>query len=156
MPSGQNLQSLALQRLLSGYASLRYDVLLPGWHTLELQVMNQGGVRTEKLWFNFVVDRVHWANFAGKNFTDRQRIKRKAQRWGKNYALCGNTRTLETTCIAKANACGICAEDLSATPCQGHAGRTRIDLVFEKVVTHVDAELTLANGVAGYGLMARL
>ena len=29
--------------------------------------------------------RVHWASFAGKNFTDRQRIKRKAQRWGKNY-----------------------------------------------------------------------
>ena len=47
--------------------------------------MNQGGVRSEKLWFNFVVDRVHWASFAGKNFTDRQRIKRKAQRWGKNY-----------------------------------------------------------------------
>ena len=47
--------------------------------------MNQAGVRTEKLWFNFVVDRVHWASYAGKNFTDRQRIKRKAERWGKNY-----------------------------------------------------------------------
>ena len=47
--------------------------------------MNQAGVRTEKLWFNFTVDRVHWASYAGENFTDRQRIKRKAQRWGKNY-----------------------------------------------------------------------
>ena len=47
--------------------------------------MNQGGVRTEQLWYNFTVDRVHWASFAGKNFTDRQRIKRKAERWGKNY-----------------------------------------------------------------------
>ena len=59
---------------------------LSGWNNIELQVMNQGGVRTEKLWFNFVVDRLHWASFAGRNFTDRQRIKRKAGRWGKNYA----------------------------------------------------------------------
>jgi len=32
--------------------------------------MNQAGVRTEKLWLNFTPDRVHWARFAGKNFTD--------------------------------------------------------------------------------------
>jgi len=48
-------------------------------------VMNQAGVRTEKLWLNFTVDRVHWASYAGKNFTDRQRIKRKAANWGRRY-----------------------------------------------------------------------
>ena len=47
--------------------------------------MTRGGVRTEKLWFNYTLDRVHWASYAGKNFTDRQRIKRKAQRWQKKY-----------------------------------------------------------------------
>jgi DNA adenine methylase len=47
--------------------------------------MNQAGVRTEKLWFNFVPDRVHWASYAGRNFTDRQRIKRKAGSWGRRY-----------------------------------------------------------------------
>ena len=47
--------------------------------------MNQGGVRTEKLWFNFTPDRVHWASYAGKNFTDRQRIKRKADSWARRY-----------------------------------------------------------------------
>ena len=47
--------------------------------------MNQAGVRTEKLWFNFAVDRVHWASYAGKNFTDRQRIKRKAANWARRY-----------------------------------------------------------------------
>lgn len=46
----------------------------PGWHA------------HEKLWLNCVVDCVHWASHAGKNFTERQRIKRKAERWGKNYA----------------------------------------------------------------------
>jgi len=55
------------------------------WRQLELQVMNQAGVRTEKLWFNFIPDRVHWARFAGKNFTDRQRIKRKAETWARRY-----------------------------------------------------------------------
>ena len=47
--------------------------------------MNQGGVRTGKLWFNFVPDRVHWARYAGRNFTDRQRIKRKVASWGERY-----------------------------------------------------------------------
>ena len=80
------LKTLPCAVIVSGYASALYEELLKGWNTLELQVMNQAGVRTEKLWFNFVVDRVHWASYAGKNFTDRQRIKRKAERWGKNYA----------------------------------------------------------------------
>lgn len=79
------LTTLPCHVILSGYASSLYDDLLPGWHSNALQVMNQAGVRTEKLWFNFTIDRVHWARYAGKNFTDRQRIKRKAQRWGKNY-----------------------------------------------------------------------
>ena len=35
-------------------------------------------VNTEVVWFNFAPDRVHWASYAGRNFTDRQRIKRKA------------------------------------------------------------------------------
>jgi hypothetical protein len=79
------LKSLPCQVILSGYPSTLYDDLLDGWRTLELQVMNQAGVRTEKLWFNFTPDRVHWASYAGKNFTDRQRVKRKAANWGKRY-----------------------------------------------------------------------
>ena len=47
--------------------------------------MNQAGVRTEKLWFNFIPERLFWARYAGKNFTDRQRIKRKAESWAKRY-----------------------------------------------------------------------
>ena len=79
------LRQLPCQVILSGYPSALYDQWLAGWNHLELQVMNQAGVRTEKLWFNFTVDRVHWASFAGKNFTDRQRIKRKASRWAQRY-----------------------------------------------------------------------
>ncbi len=79
------LKTLPCNVILSGYPSTLYDDLLEGWHSLELQVMNQGGVRTEKLWHNFQIDRVFWASFAGKNFTDRQRIKRKAANWGNTY-----------------------------------------------------------------------
>ncbi len=79
------LNQLPCSVMLSGYPSQLYDELLPNWRTLELQVMNQGGVRTEKLWFNFTPERVHWPRYAGKNFTDRQRIKRKAENWAKRY-----------------------------------------------------------------------
>jgi site-specific DNA-adenine methylase len=79
------LKQLPCQVILSGYPSALYDEWLAGWQSLTLQVMNQGGVRTEKLWFNFRPDQVHWARYTGKNFTDRQRIKRKAENWGRRY-----------------------------------------------------------------------
>jgi hypothetical protein len=71
--------------IVSGYPSALYDEQLGDWQPLELQVMNQAGVRTEKMWLNFIPQRLHWARFAGKNFTDRQRIKRKAESWARRY-----------------------------------------------------------------------
>ena len=79
------LKTLPCQVMLSGYPSALYDGLLEGWRSIEVQVMNQGGVRTEKLWFNFTVDKVHWASYAGRNFTHRQQVKRKAANWGRRY-----------------------------------------------------------------------
>ena len=79
------LKDVPCQVIVSGYRSALYDQQLHRWESIELQVMNQGGVRTEKVWMNFTIDRVHWASFAGKNFSDRQRIKRKAVSWGRRY-----------------------------------------------------------------------
>lgn len=79
------LKSLPCRVILSGYPSSLYEELLRDWNSIELQVMSRGGARTEKLWYNYEIDRVHWAAYAGKDFTDRQRIKRKAQRWGRKY-----------------------------------------------------------------------
>ena len=39
----------------------------------------------EKLWFDYEPSAVHWASYAGSNFTDRQRVKRKAARWAENH-----------------------------------------------------------------------
>ncbi len=58
-----------------------------------------------------------------------------------NDARCANSRTVETTQVVKVNQCQSCGEELSGTPCQGHERRTRIDILFEKVVSHVDAEI---------------
>ena len=80
------LKGLPRAVMVSGYPSALYDGLLAGWRSLSVQVMNQAGAVTEKVWFNFELDRVHWASFAGRNFTDRQRIKRKAASWGWRYA----------------------------------------------------------------------
>jgi DNA adenine methylase len=79
------LKQLPCAVMLSGYPSALYDEHLGDWQTLELQVMNQAGVRTEKLWLNFTPERLFWAGFAGRNFTDRQRIKRKAENWARRY-----------------------------------------------------------------------
>lgn len=79
------LSRLPAAVIVSGYPSALYDELLPGWRTHEFQVMTRGGPRTEKLWMNYPADSAHWAAFAGENFTDRQRIKRKAARWAADY-----------------------------------------------------------------------
>ncbi|MCG6868306.1 MAG: hypothetical protein LJE91_06100 [Gammaproteobacteria bacterium] len=79
------LKSLPCRVILSGYPSTLYDGMLEDWNCVALQTMTWGGPRTEKLWYNYDIDRAHWATYAGKDFTDRQRIKRKAERWAKNY-----------------------------------------------------------------------
>ena len=97
--------------ILSGYPSRLYDEHLSDWNTIELQAMSNGGPRTEKLWFNYTIDRAYWATYAGKNFTDRQRIKRKAARWASNYealpngerlAILASIMAVEETAVAPA------------------------------------------------------
>lgn len=74
------------QIAISGYPSEMYDEELADWNSIEYQVMTRGGPRTEKLWMNYELDAAFSSAYAGSNFTDRQRIKRKAQRWAKNFS----------------------------------------------------------------------
>ena len=62
---------------------------------------------------------------------------------GKAYreTRCANTRTVETVQVSMVSFCEHCGEDLRQVPCQGYERRTQIDIVFEKLVTHVDAEI---------------
>lgn len=52
-----------------------------------------------------------------------------------------NTRTVENLSIAPVNYCDVCGENLNQTPCQHYERRTTIDILFEKMVEHVDAEV---------------
>ena len=60
---------------------------------------------------------------------------------GFDHNGCANTRTVETVERVPVDLCEHCGEDLSDTPCQGIERRTRIDIIFEKVLSHVDAEI---------------
>jgi len=58
-----------------------------------------------------------------------------------DQAHSSNTRTVETVQVSAVTFCECCGEDLRKVPCRGHERRTKIDIVFEKVVSHVDAEV---------------
>ena len=74
------LTGLPCAVMVSGYPSALYDERLAGWRCVSLQVMNRAGVVTEQVWFNFAPDRVHWARYAGRNFTHRHRDSAQRQR----------------------------------------------------------------------------
>jgi len=65
----------------------------------------------------------------------------KGQGPPQNATRSANTRTIETLHELKVTVCEHCGEDLRATPCHEHERRTLIDIVFEKVVTHVAAQI---------------
>jgi len=58
-----------------------------------------------------------------------------------NGTLSENTRTVETIQVAKVTECECCGEALDDIPASGDERRTKIDIIFEKVVSHVDAEI---------------
>jgi transposase len=58
----------------------------------------------------------------------------------------GNTRTVETVEILEVSACDNCGHDLGNIKCECVERRTRIDIVFEKTVEHVDAEIKKCPG----------
>jgi len=52
-----------------------------------------------------------------------------------------NARVKEIVSIAKAQTCYVCGVALDRVPCHANERRTKIDIVFEKVVEHIDAEV---------------
>jgi transposase len=58
-----------------------------------------------------------------------------------NKHIAGNTRKSETVTISIVETCSICGEDLSQVETTETQRRTKIDIIFEKLVEHVDAEI---------------
>jgi transposase len=65
---------------------------------------------------------------------------------GDNSGIASNTRVNETVTLSEVHYCDTCGEDLRHTPALGHERRTKIDIIFEKVVEHVDAEIKQCPG----------
>lgn len=87
------LRDIPAYVMISGYPSDLYDELLGDWRSIQFQVMTRGGPRTEQLWMSYPAETAYSATFAGRDYIDRQRIKRKALRWASNYSsLSANER----------------------------------------------------------------
>jgi len=69
--------------MISGYASRMYAEALAGWNSIEFESMTRGGYpKMERLWFNFEKPTaLHDYRYLGRNFRERERIKRMKQRW---------------------------------------------------------------------------
>jgi len=76
------LTALPCMVMLSGYWSQLYADRLRDWHSIQFQAMTHGGPRTEWLWSNFPEPiALHDYRYLGIGFRERERIKRKKQRW---------------------------------------------------------------------------
>jgi hypothetical protein len=56
-------------------------------------------------------------------------------------AIASNTRTIETVTLSRVTQCHICGQVLTDAECEPIERRTKIDIVFETVIEHVDAEI---------------
>lgn len=65
----------------------------------------------------------------------------KANGKQENNKMANNTRTKETVTTIEVYHCDNCGDDLSDVNSHGIERRTKIDIVFEKVVEHVDAQI---------------
>jgi hypothetical protein len=69
--------------MISGYYSDLYARELAGWRTATFQAQTRGGTTaTEWVWMNFPEPlELHDYRYLGSNFRQRERIKRKQNRW---------------------------------------------------------------------------
>lgn len=79
----KRIRLLPCQVMISGYWSDLYRRVLADWRTIEIPTSTRGGGRaTEVVWMNFCEPfRFHDSRFLGRNFRERERIKRKRIRW---------------------------------------------------------------------------
>lgn len=77
------IRQLPCQVMISGYWSPLYAAALQDWQAVHFEVTTRGGSRaTEWLWCNFLPPHsLHDYQYLGRDFRERERIKRKTERW---------------------------------------------------------------------------
>lgn len=78
----ETLNGLSCMVMISGYYSDLYADLLAGWNSHSFEAQTRQGRVVEWVWFNYPwPERLHDYSYLGANFRERERIKRKRQRW---------------------------------------------------------------------------
>ncbi len=72
---------------------------------------------------------------------DSDNKKRRHQREKSNTHQTDHTRTIETVAVSEVTTCQHCGESLCDEACIAIERRTKIDIVFEKQIIHVDAQI---------------
>jgi DNA adenine methylase len=67
--------------MVSGYRHAIYDKALRHWNRIDFTAATRGGPAIESLWLNYDQADLHDYQYVGRNFRDRQRLKRKKERW---------------------------------------------------------------------------
>lgn len=73
--------------MLSGYRSELYaQSPIASWRTIDFPAMTRRGPATETIWMNYPAPvKLHDPQYLGTTFRERERIKRKKQRWLKRF-----------------------------------------------------------------------
>lgn len=83
------LVSLPCAVMVSGYFSELYADTLElgnGWGRVQFESMTRQGLRTECVWLNFTPGPLHDSRFVGGDYRERERIKKKKNRWRSRLA----------------------------------------------------------------------
>lgn len=77
------ITKLPCKVMISGYWSELYSAWLQDWSVRTFEAQTRGGsTATEYVWFNYPEPiKLHDYSYLGENFRERERIKRKKQRW---------------------------------------------------------------------------
>ncbi|MCP5006797.1 MAG: DNA adenine methylase [Planctomycetes bacterium] len=76
------IKSLPCMVMISGYESSLYMESLKDWSTYVFQATTHHGMATEWIWMNYPAPlELHDYRYLGDTFRERERIKRKSQRW---------------------------------------------------------------------------
>jgi len=67
--------------------------------------------------------------------------RKKANKKNDDNDVASNSKTTQIVVIETVNNCNCCGHDLTNVKAHAHERRTKIDIVFEKVVTHVDVDI---------------
>lgn len=132
------LLKLPCMVMLSGYFSKLYSLKLAGWRRVDFFTTTRGGGRAqESVWLNFPPPlELHDYRFLGDTFRERERIKRKRERWKakllrmpelERHAILSAVQELRSTTSLQMTMRTVCPPSASSEMASS-AGNTEVEL----------------------------